>query len=269
MWRRLGSSFCCCCCCGGGGSANRVHPYAPAMGSVHASQAPSVIDLGPGPGHCRVLEDASESQSLDFSHRATCGDTEFQICESTVAQASGGERSRSPSPPVNCEPVPAFANETPRAAVTHESILQSINRAGLDHAQHSALRSRVLSPSSTVPERVQKGLRRSSMYQDPTHSLHFVVLSTEQFAIRVELDKISRAQFDALLSLIQDPTDEAAIREACHLCHRLGHAWSSLPRRMEISAGLLHVPIQDLEQRMRDSRNASLMLNRPAPDSPV
>lgn len=102
------------------------------------------------------------------------------------------------------------------------------------------------------------------MYQDPFASLKFVVLSTPEFAFKVDLSHVTRLDFESLLRLHDDKRDKKAILVACRVCSQLGHTWQQVPEEMELSAGVLNVPIKNFHERMIQRSLAA-----PRVDSPI
>ena len=237
----------------------RVHPYAPALTSATPVRHPSVIDLNARPVEANV----STGDSLEFSRNchscvgpsSTCAEfgasprSAFEI----ELQAMQIVAPQAPSVPPRPQRAlhPAFEASQFSAAAAEKCTACS-DRAANSSILESLMRhpSRVRAESAGVPERVQKSLQRSSLYQDPFASLHFVVLSTDSMAFKIDLARIERERFQILLRLIHDPCDKRGVQEGARACTVAGYSWPSPPMRLELSAGFVSVPIENLEQRL-------------------
>lgn len=232
----------------------RVHPYAPALTSATPHRQPSVINLN---ASTRAgLNERLNEDSLEFSQNCqSCVGPSSTCVEFGASPRSAFEiemiNPQAPSLP----PRPQRALQPSFDASLNGSTQQCTacsDRAANAGILESLMRhpSRVRAETAGVPERVQKGLRRSSMYQDPFASLHFVVLSTDTMAFKIDLAKIERERFQILLRLIQDPCDKRGVQEGARACFGAGYSWPTPPTRMELSAGFVSVPIENLEQRL-------------------
>lgn len=150
----------------------RTHPYAPALTSATPHRQPSVIDL-----NARTFggnRGGSGEESLEFSRNChSCVGPSSTFVEPAASPRSAFEiemvpntEAASEAPSVPPRPAQRALQPALDASVSHQCTACTDRQAN-SNILESLMRhpSRVRAETASVPERVQRGLRRSSMYQ--------------------------------------------------------------------------------------------------------